>query len=295
MLGRLAFGRRAQPRRCAALSACASASTLEPRHPSRSRDVSTTSVRMWLVGLTWVFNRGALKGRSVLRMREDLWMSRDQLITHFGKARVDRENRPISTGCPGRRPGRDLSLENDRDQERRDGVMNSALADCSRSSSIPQLSEPPCRMARIKAMTTGLILAIEDVQGYGLLARPTGRSPRVRTYIATQAPPRSGSCRQDERLAQPLFATQAPQKPPTHVRDEDAHRHGSRADRAGILALSLAVSAVMLGAWFAAGYGLTRAYGALFGEHAPSVLVSAALLVLAGPVPFRASWPQRLA
>jgi hypothetical protein len=35
-----------------------------------------------------VFNPGALKGRSVRRMREDLWMSRDQLIAHFGKPRV---------------------------------------------------------------------------------------------------------------------------------------------------------------------------------------------------------------
>jgi len=41
---------------------------------------------LWLVGLTWVFNRGSLKGRSVLRLREDMWMSRAQLIAHHGKA-----------------------------------------------------------------------------------------------------------------------------------------------------------------------------------------------------------------
>jgi hypothetical protein len=35
---------------------------------------------LWLVGLTWVFNRGSLKGRSVLRLREDLWMSPERLI-----------------------------------------------------------------------------------------------------------------------------------------------------------------------------------------------------------------------
>jgi membrane protein DedA with SNARE-associated domain len=49
------------------------------------------------------------------------------------------------------------------------------------------------------------------------------------------------------------------------------------------LALSLAVSAVMLGAWFAAGYGLARAYGALGEEHyAPFVVIGAGVLGLAG-------------
>ena len=43
---------------------------------------------LWLVGLTWAFNRGSLKGRSVLRLREDLWMSRAQLIAHHGKSRA---------------------------------------------------------------------------------------------------------------------------------------------------------------------------------------------------------------
>jgi hypothetical protein len=67
--------------------------TLEPPAPvSMARRFHDFGEDLWLVGLTWVFNRGALKGRSVLRMREDLWMSRDQLITHFGKTRVDRED-----------------------------------------------------------------------------------------------------------------------------------------------------------------------------------------------------------
>jgi len=38
---------------------------------------------IWLVGLTWVFNRGSLKGRSVLRLREDLWMSPERLIEFY--------------------------------------------------------------------------------------------------------------------------------------------------------------------------------------------------------------------
>jgi YkoP domain len=39
---------------------------------------------LWLVGLTWAFNRGSLKGRSVLRLREDLWMSPEELLTRYG-------------------------------------------------------------------------------------------------------------------------------------------------------------------------------------------------------------------
>ena len=38
---------------------------------------------LWLVGLTWVFNRGSLKGRSVLRLREDLWMTPERLIDFY--------------------------------------------------------------------------------------------------------------------------------------------------------------------------------------------------------------------
>ncbi len=39
---------------------------------------------LWLVGLTWAFNPGSLKGRSVLRLREDLWMSAEELLTRYG-------------------------------------------------------------------------------------------------------------------------------------------------------------------------------------------------------------------
>jgi hypothetical protein len=63
--------------------------TIEPPAPvSMARRVHDFGEDLWLVALTWVFNPGALKGRSVRRMREDLWMSRDQLIAHFGKPRV---------------------------------------------------------------------------------------------------------------------------------------------------------------------------------------------------------------
>ena len=47
---------------------------------------------LWLVGLTWVFNPGSLKGRSVLRLREDLWMSPEQMIRLYGAA-SDRNGR----------------------------------------------------------------------------------------------------------------------------------------------------------------------------------------------------------
>jgi hypothetical protein len=48
---------------------------------------------LWLVGLTWVFNRGSLKGRSVLRLREDLWMSKEQLLGLYGAAKGQRARR----------------------------------------------------------------------------------------------------------------------------------------------------------------------------------------------------------
>jgi len=63
--------------------------TIEPPTlVSMARRVHDFGEDLWLVALTWVFNPGALKGRSVLRMREDLWMSRNQLIARFGEPSV---------------------------------------------------------------------------------------------------------------------------------------------------------------------------------------------------------------
>jgi hypothetical protein len=45
---------------------------------------------LWLVGLTWVFNPGSLKGRSTFRRREDLWISRAQLMARHGPDRQGR-------------------------------------------------------------------------------------------------------------------------------------------------------------------------------------------------------------
>src|SRR5262249_36622498 len=59
--------------------------TLDPPAPvAFSRKVHDFGEDLWLVGLTWVFNPGSLKGRSVLRLREDLWMSRGTLLRRFG-------------------------------------------------------------------------------------------------------------------------------------------------------------------------------------------------------------------
>ncbi|HEY3796862.1 MAG TPA: hypothetical protein VGL58_00785 [Caulobacteraceae bacterium] len=57
---------------------------------------------LWLVGLTWVFNPGSLKGRSVLRLREDLWMSRESLIGRYGDkpARAPAEPESPSVAAP---------------------------------------------------------------------------------------------------------------------------------------------------------------------------------------------------
>jgi hypothetical protein len=66
--------------------------TIEPPpQVSMARRIHDFGEDLWLVALTWVFNRGALKGRSVLRMREDLWMSRGQLLQNFGNSRTDRK------------------------------------------------------------------------------------------------------------------------------------------------------------------------------------------------------------
>lgn len=55
---------------------------------------------LWLVGLTWVFNPGSLKGRSVLRLREDLWMSKEQMIRLYGKPAPERTVRRASGARP---------------------------------------------------------------------------------------------------------------------------------------------------------------------------------------------------
>jgi len=54
-----------------------------PAKPPLARQFHDFGEDLWLVGLTWVFNRGSLKGRSVLRLREDLWMSPEQLVARY--------------------------------------------------------------------------------------------------------------------------------------------------------------------------------------------------------------------
>ena len=60
-----------------------------PGKPPMSRQVHDFGEDLWLVGLTWVFNRGSLRGRSVLRLREDLWMSREQMIERYASPARD--------------------------------------------------------------------------------------------------------------------------------------------------------------------------------------------------------------
>src|SRR5215469_2404191 len=64
--------------------------TQTPSPVPLARKVHDFGEDLWLVGLTWVFNRGSLKGRSVLRLREDMWMSKDQLIRRYGAAASER-------------------------------------------------------------------------------------------------------------------------------------------------------------------------------------------------------------
>ena len=61
-----------------------------------ARQVHDFGEDLWLVGLTWVFNRGSLKGRSVLRLREDLWMTKDALISRYGAPSAARPPRPAA-------------------------------------------------------------------------------------------------------------------------------------------------------------------------------------------------------
>lgn len=64
--------------------------TLDTPPPVRfGRKLHDFGEDLWLVGLTWVFNPGSLKGRSTLRRREDLWMSRSALLGRYGPKRED--------------------------------------------------------------------------------------------------------------------------------------------------------------------------------------------------------------
>ena len=64
--------------------------TQVPTRAPLARQVHDFGEDLWLVGLTWVFNPGSLKGRSVLRLREDMWMSKDQLMRRYGAAASER-------------------------------------------------------------------------------------------------------------------------------------------------------------------------------------------------------------
>ena len=47
---------------------------------------------VWLLALAWTFNPGSLRQRSILRRRDDLWISRDRMIArHGGPTRLRRQ------------------------------------------------------------------------------------------------------------------------------------------------------------------------------------------------------------
>lgn len=67
--------------------------TATPTRAPLARQVHDFGEDLWLVGLTWVFNPGSLKGRSVLRLREDLWMSKEELARRYGSTAGGRSGR----------------------------------------------------------------------------------------------------------------------------------------------------------------------------------------------------------
>jgi hypothetical protein len=49
---------------------------------------------LWLLALAWTFNPGSLRSRSVVRRRDDLWISRTKLIERYTKQRPPRRADP---------------------------------------------------------------------------------------------------------------------------------------------------------------------------------------------------------
>ena len=61
------------------------------QHPSPrlslSRRLHDTAEDIWLLALAWTFNPGCLSQRSVVRRREDLWISREKMLVRHGPRR----------------------------------------------------------------------------------------------------------------------------------------------------------------------------------------------------------------
>jgi len=55
----------------------------DPRPPRLKRRLAHLGEDLWLLALTYTFNPGGLHGRALLRRRDDLWISRDALMTRY--------------------------------------------------------------------------------------------------------------------------------------------------------------------------------------------------------------------
>lgn len=140
---------------------------------------------------------------------------------------------------------------------------------------------------QINPLIAGLVLAFGAVfqdTVYYWLGRWAAASPRVRAFATRTRLVRDALQPLEAAWRNALFATLVSSKFAYGLYAPMLVTAGmARAPFARFLALSLAVSAMLLGAWFAAGYGLARAYGALGEEHyAPYVVIGAGVLGLLG-------------
>jgi membrane protein DedA with SNARE-associated domain len=140
---------------------------------------------------------------------------------------------------------------------------------------------------RINPLFAGPVLAFgaifQDAMYYWL-GRWAAASPKVRAFASRTRLLRNALQPLEAAWRNALFATLVGSKFAYGLYAPMLVTAGmARAPFGRFLALSLAVSAVLLGSWFAAGYGLVRVYGAL-GEarYASSVVIGAAALGLVG-------------
>jgi hypothetical protein len=82
--GRLAFAGARNREECQRFGRWFGLLTAEEERLTLGRRAHDAAEDIWLVALTYTFNPGSLRGRSVVRRRDDLWMSRATLATRYG-------------------------------------------------------------------------------------------------------------------------------------------------------------------------------------------------------------------
>jgi hypothetical protein len=82
--GRLAFAGARDGDDCRRFGAWFGFEATDPDRPlPLKRRLANLGEDIWLLALTYAFNPGALRGRAVLRRRDDLWISRPALLARY--------------------------------------------------------------------------------------------------------------------------------------------------------------------------------------------------------------------